>query len=121
MADMTSIAQLTCCVCGGDAGRWQQHWNRDDEYGICPSCVAEESARNTPEQLESNYGKPSINYDQPIVRHMGRRYKVLAATKNETLANAFMDRTQNAAVLTVFDDGTIIIADKADEGELIKA
>ncbi|MHB0991688.1 MAG: hypothetical protein ACYC0M_10470 [Burkholderiales bacterium] len=114
-------ASLTCCVCGGDAGRCQQHWNRDSGYGICPSCVVEECARHTPDVIESCYGKPGVNYDQPMVRYFGRRYKVLAAIKNEGQANAFMERTPNAVVLTVFDDGMIIIADKSDKGEPIQA
>lgn len=115
--DSTQLTSLTCCVCGGDAGRWKQHWNRDTGYGICPSCIAEEAVRNTTDQLESYYGKPGVNYDQPTTVHYGKRYKVLATTKSEERANAFMEMTPNAAVLTVFDNGTIVIANKFDEGE----
>lgn len=107
---------LTCCCCGGDAGKWEQHWNRDDGYGICPACVAEEKAVLPPEEIESNYGKSNVNYDQPIVRLHGRKYMVLAATRDEDTANAFMERTPKASVLTVFDNGLIIIADSADKG-----
>jgi hypothetical protein len=110
---------LTCCVCGEDAGEFEQHWNRDTGWGICVRCVSEEAIRETPDQMLSLYGKVGINYGQPTVRHMGKHYKVLATTKREDLANAFMARTEGAAVLTVLDDGLIVIADKNDEGESI--
>lgn len=107
---------LDCCVCGGDAGKWKQHWNRDNGYGICAQCLAEEAAVSTAEELRSRYGEVKVNYDQPTVRHLGRRYRVLAATKHEDVANAFMARNPAAAVLLVFDDGLIVLADKSDEG-----
>lgn len=109
--------QLTCCVCGGHAGCWEQHWNRDTDYGICAACAAEQAVRVSPDELASLYGAPGINYALPMVRYNGRRYRVLGVTKREDLANAFMARTEGAAVLTVTDDGTIIIADKDDSGE----
>ena len=34
-----TIRRLTCACCGGDAGRWEQHWNRDTGYGVCAMCV----------------------------------------------------------------------------------
>lgn len=110
---------LDCCVCGGGAGRWKQHWNRDSGYGICAECVAFEASTLTAEELEENYGKPGVNYGQPMVTFQGRRYKVLAATKHEDVANAFMERVPNASVLTVFDNGVIVLADKEDQGEPI--
>jgi len=115
----TEKTHLTCCICGEGAGKWHQHWNRDTGYGICVACVASEAARLDPEELKSFYGVVMNNYDQPMVRHLGRRYRVLAATKDQDAANAFMERTPSAAVLLVFDDGTIIISDKTDEGEVI--
>ena len=107
---------MTCCVCGGGAGSFNQHWNRDDGYGICCRCVAEEAVRLTADELRQNYGLPEVNYDQPVVRHLGRKYRVLGTTKQLAEANAFMERRPDAAVLTVFDDGTIVIADKNDLG-----
>jgi len=65
------------------------------------------------------YGEPGVHHDIPMVRHLGRRYRVLAATKSEIQANAFMSRTPNAAVLTVFDNGTIILAATDDLGKPI--
>lgn len=110
---------LTCCVCGADAGQFEQHWNRDDGYGICPKCVAEQSAKITPEQMASYYGKVGVNYDQPTVRYMGRRFRVLATTKDRDEANAFIARTPGASVLCIFEDTTIVIADEKDQGEPI--
>jgi hypothetical protein len=113
---MKNKTSLDCCVCGCGAGNWEQHWNRDTGYGICPQCVSEEAARETPERLESLYGKVGVNYDQPMARFNGKRYRVLASTKREAVANAFMERTPGSCVLTVFDDKTIVIASKDDEG-----
>ena len=62
---MTAV-HLECCCCGGGAGRFQQHWNRDDGYGICPGCLADEVARGTlPGVIESYYGKAGVNYALP--------------------------------------------------------
>ena len=71
----------------------------------------------SPEALASYYGVAGINYDIPMVRHMGRRYRVLAATRYQDVANDFMKRMPGAAVLVVFDNGLIIMSDRADLGE----
>ena len=113
---------MTCCVCGNAAGRWRQHWNRDAGYGICPRCVAEEAGRLSPEQLSENYGKPGVNYDQPVVRHYNRRYRCLAVFPNTEAgardANAFMARTPGASVLCVTDG--VYLVDRGDIGEVVK-
>lgn len=115
---MSRVQYLDCCVCGSGAGKFEQHWNRDDGYGICPQCVAEAAAVETPESLQELYGKAGVNYNVPMVRHYDRRFRVLAATKRQDVANAFMARTPGAAVLKVFeDDGLIVMVDVADEGE----
>lgn len=110
---------LDCCVCGGGAGRFQQHWNRDTGYGICVKCAAEQMGRETPENMEQLYGKPGVNYDVPLIRHMGRRYKAMAVFHNtedgQRRANAFMERTPGAAVLCVTD--SIYLAHVDDKGE----
>ena len=111
---MTSY--LTCCVCGAGAGRWTQHWNRDDGYGICANCVATQSAIETPELMQNLFGQPGVNHDIPTVRHMGRRFRVLALARNNAEANAFMAVTPGAAVLLVAGNG-IFIAHRDDAGE----
>jgi len=63
---MTTARHLTCCVCGSAAGRWQQHWNRDIGYGICQPCATEQTGKETPERMESLYGKPGVNYEAPV-------------------------------------------------------
>lgn len=56
--------QKTCCCCDGDAGKYFQHWNRDDGYGICKSCLQDEIKRGISESdITSLYGKPGINYE----------------------------------------------------------
>ena len=43
---------LECSSCGGDAGRFQQFWNQDDGYGMCPRCIDEIVARGLPAENE---------------------------------------------------------------------
>lgn len=58
---------LTCACCGRDAGRHEQHWNRDTGYGICPSCVGWLlRVGESPEQVERDYGKEGINYGKQV-------------------------------------------------------
>lgn len=117
-----TVHHMTCCVCGNAAGRWEQHWNRDTGWGICPHCVAEEAGRNSPEDLQALYGKPGVNYDQPMVRHYDRRYRCLAVFPNTEAgardANAFMVRTPGASVLCVTDG--VYLVDENDLGEVVK-
>lgn len=113
---------LTCCICGEYAGKFEQHWNRDAGWGVCPQCVSEQAAIVSPEELAELYGAAGVNYDVPMVRHYGLRFRVLAATKSRDVANAFMLRTPNAAVLKIFEDtGLIVMADVADVGEPVPA
>jgi hypothetical protein len=54
---------LCCCVCGGDAGKWQQHFNRDTGYGVCFKCVAWLRKRGESEtEITSNYGQEGVNW-----------------------------------------------------------
>jgi len=112
------LKDLTCCVCGGAAGRFAQHWNRDTGYGICARCAAEEAGQSTPEELVSRYGTPGVNYEQPVVRHYGRLYKVMAVfPDSETgtkAANAYMERTPGASVLCTTD--RVYLAHETDLG-----
>lgn len=110
---------LTCCCCGDDAGRFEQHWNRDTGYGICAKCVAEEMGRpDSAEHLEELYGKPDVNYRRPMITHQGRRFACLAVFPNTEAgtkaANAFMERMSGAAVLCVTD--AVYLADVSDQG-----
>lgn len=61
---MSTNRQLTCTCCGGDAGRWQQHWNQDTGYGLCPGCRDWIWNRGTKDrdEFERTYGKPGTNY-----------------------------------------------------------
>ena len=55
--------RLECCCCGENAGRWQQHWNRDTGYGICAKCIAWHRKRGTDEdEIADLYGKEGVNY-----------------------------------------------------------
>lgn len=58
------VRSLTCCCCGAHAGRFQQHYNRDTGYGICPKCYAAEIKRGTSAEDSANlYGKPGVNFE----------------------------------------------------------
>jgi hypothetical protein len=60
--------QMVCSVCGGDAGRWEQHWNRDAGCGLCMGCRDWLISRGeTDEQLLHRYGRMGINYG--VVSH----------------------------------------------------
>ena len=52
-------------MCGEDAGRWENHWNRDRGYGICPRCAAEERVLLNEGAMEHAYGSPGVNYAGP--------------------------------------------------------
>lgn len=56
-----------CCCCGGDAGRWEQHWNQDTGYGVCPSCVDWMKGRGTPDaEILDLYGKEGVNWGREV-------------------------------------------------------
>lgn len=59
-----TIRQLSCCVCGDDAGQHAQHWNRDTGFGICKSCVAWLRSRDTSEtEIADLYGIEGLNFE----------------------------------------------------------
>ena len=61
--------RLTCCVCSGDAGRWQQHWNRDTGYGVCLSCIKWQRGRRMSEtEIADLYGAEGINWGKTETR-----------------------------------------------------
>jgi hypothetical protein len=60
---MKKTRLLTCCVCGSDAGRWEQHWNRDLGYGVCAKCVAWLRSRGeTEKEIADLYGKEGVHW-----------------------------------------------------------
>lgn len=57
---------LTCCCCGRLAGRFEQHWNRDDGFGICRPCVKWCRDRGMDDAaILSSYGQEGVNYAGP--------------------------------------------------------
>lgn len=58
-----TIRRMTCCVCGSDAGRWAQHWNRDTGYGVCVTCVQwVRSKGDTDAEITDLYGREGVNW-----------------------------------------------------------
>ena len=115
--------QLQCAVCGSDAGRWHQHWNRDTGFGICRLCTdwILHQRRMDPTEFRRTYGVAGVNYEPKMVRHMGRDFIVLAEfpETEDAQANAYMDRYPGAAVLGIWD-GKVILADVNDLGQPAK-
>lgn len=63
---MGRIRQLGCCVCGEDAGRFEQHWYRDTGFGVCASCVAWlRSKGETEAEILDLYGVEGRNFAAP--------------------------------------------------------
>ena len=63
-----AIRHMECCVCGDDAGRFEQHWNRDTGYGICRRCVDWVRSRGeTDAEILDLYGVEGVNYAAPAV------------------------------------------------------
>jgi len=55
----------TCCCCGGDAGRWEQWFNRDSGYGMCAKCITWLRGRGTQEaEIHDLYGVEGVNWGQ---------------------------------------------------------
>lgn len=55
--------RMTCCVCGEDAGRWHQHWNRDTGFGICMKCIGWVRSRSVTEaEIADLYGEEGVNF-----------------------------------------------------------
>lgn len=60
------VRYLTCCVCGEEAGRFKQHYNRDDGFGICRRCVIWLRGRGISEaEMLELYGVEGVNYAGP--------------------------------------------------------
>jgi hypothetical protein len=75
------VVHLECCCCGGDAGNWQQWWNRDDGYGCCARCVEDMLKQGSPqEEIDLNYGKAGLHREaapsEPPRFRVGLRFKV---------------------------------------------
>lgn len=59
--------RMECCVCGANAGRWQQHWNRDTGYGVCVKCIGWlRGPRCSEAEIADLYGKEGVNWG-PVV------------------------------------------------------
>ena len=114
------IRRLKCSVCGSDAGRYRQHFNRDTGWGLCAECRDWLASRGTtPEEMADLYGMAGTHYEAKTHTLMGRTFKVLAefpeTVEGTARANAYMESHPGACVLEVVA-GVVILADKADAG-----
>jgi len=50
------------CNCCGNYTRGKQWWNRDEGYGICESCGAEQVERYGLESVEFDNGKKGVHW-----------------------------------------------------------
>ena len=58
---------LQCAVCGDYAGKWMQHNNRDNGYGVCKPCVEwlVDVCNYSDSQMKNDYGVAGVNYEDP--------------------------------------------------------
>jgi len=69
----------TCNCCGENAGKWEQHWNRDTGYGMCTDCIAMVRSRGMDEaEIISLYGREGINWGSEIL-HGAAQFEDAAA------------------------------------------
>jgi hypothetical protein len=60
---MATKRHLSCCVCGEDAGYYEQHWNRDTGFGVCAACVTWLRGRGETEaEIHDLYGVEGVNF-----------------------------------------------------------
>lgn len=122
--------RLKCCVCGGEAGHWEQWHNQDTGWGVCRTCVDWISTKEStkachnelldPLQFARTYGLAGKNYEPTkFQRHLGKDFAVVASypygEQGAKDANEFMSWFNGASVLGIFD-GRIILAMSDDLG-----
>lgn len=57
-----SRSPKTCSCCDGEAGAFDQHWNRDAGFGLCERCIDFVARGQTPADFERTYGLPGKHY-----------------------------------------------------------
>lgn len=117
------MSRKQCCCCGGDAGNFQQHSNRDNGYGICAVCISHERRSGMSEaDIEDLYGKAGVNWRNTIT--VGARVYTIAAAFMEDLetdeANRYLQVHPDEAVIAC-EDNVIYIASVKDMGTSAKA
>ncbi len=110
----------TCSVCGSDAGKWEQHWNRDKGYGLCRSCADWHGRIGTPPaEAYRLYGLPGENYKPLPYEFQGLKFNLIAEFRDNDRgtreANDYMEVVKGSCVLEV-KGGKIILAMKTDKG-----
>ena len=60
-----TVRRMECNCCGGDAGRWEQHPNRNTGYGMCVPCIKWVRKRGMSEaEILDLYGKEGVNWGE---------------------------------------------------------
>lgn len=58
-----SRSRKVCSCCGGEAGRWEQWYNRDTGYGMCAKCIDFVRERGESEdEIRNLYGVHGIHW-----------------------------------------------------------
>lgn len=116
-----SKKHMTCCICGEDAGHFEQHWNRDHGFGVCRECVDWVASRgDTAEEIENLYGLEGVNYAaHDDCEVYGRKVKVLAVFAEDDIGarrtDSYILLHPGAYVVRKFDR-RIFVADVNDLG-----
>lgn len=116
-ANSGALRRLRCCCCDGDAGRWHQHWNRDNGHGVCVRCVtAARMSRVDEAEILSLYGAEGKNWGMSIVLY-DRAFRVVAAFREDeqAQANRWMQAHPTHALLAIHE-GLLLLSDINDKG-----
>lgn len=101
---------MQCALCGSHAGRFHQHYNRDNGHGICGKCVDIELDRTDIESILSCYGVPGYHYqmtDKMREQHQLKAWKIGGYAKKHGVPETFnpypFPKSVTSNFLTRFD------------------
>ena len=98
--------EMKCCNCGNYAGKFHQHYNRDNGFGICLRCVTDEIKSQGVETALSCYGVPGFNYPSVEILTLRQAFTIGKYAKKHGVPetfNPFKFPGITAGALTQFD------------------
>jgi hypothetical protein len=113
------VRKLRCCSCGGDAGRWAQHVNRNAGEGWCLVCITRlRCAGAGPEEIKYLCGVEGVHWGMTF-KVYERHYRITAAFRSQDAANCWMMEHPNEGPLAE-SEGMFLLADVNDKGQVTK-
>jgi hypothetical protein len=98
--------EMKCCNCGNYAGKFHQHYNRDNGFGICLRCVTDEIKSQGVETALACYGVPGFNYPSVDILTIKQAFTIGQYAKKHGVPenfNPFKFPGITAGALTQFD------------------